>query len=77
MDQWTEILVIVMGYAAALTAAYLWVRQGEVMQVGRGSEHRGEERAEASYPPLMALTAAAVLAGVTLLLLRTVGVLNL
>lgn len=77
MEQWTEILVIVMGYAAALTAGYLWVRQGAVMRVGRGSDHRADERAEASYPLLMAVTAAAVLAGVTLLLLRAVGVLDL
>lgn len=77
MALWTEILVIVMGYAAALTGIYLWLRQGEVMRIGRGSEHRGDERAEASYPPLMALTVAAILAAVTLLLLCTVGVLDL
>ena len=77
MSQWTEILVIVMGYAAALTGIYLWLRQGEVMRIGRGSEHRGDEQAEASYPLLMALTVLGVLAASTILLLRTVGVLNI
>lgn len=77
MEQWTEILVIVMGYAAALTGVYLWFRQGDVMRIGRGSEHRGDEQAEASYPLLMALTVVAVLAAATILLLRTVGVLDI